>query len=171
MRLECLAQALALTKIQFKGSEFSLENEVFKPFFLQQPGKTWEYFRDFIAAVAEHVSCAMCMHCGKISTISLRPLLESCECAMCVHALWENFCDFVAAIAKHVSCAMCMHCGKISAILLWPLPESCECAMCACIVGKFPRFRCGHCQACELCCVHALWENFRDFVAAIARIM
>ena len=107
-----------------KSSEFSLENEVFKPFFLQQPGKTWEYFCDFIAAVAEHVSCAMCMHCGKFSVISLRPL-----------------------------------------------PESCECAMCACIVGKFLQFRCGHCRVCELCCVHALWENFHDFVAAIAGIM
>ena len=26
-------------------------------------------------------------------------------------------------------------------------------------------------RACELCYVHALWENFRDFVAAIAGIM
>ena len=43
----------------------------------------WENFRDFIVAIAKHVSCAMCMHCGKISVILLQPLLESCECAMC----------------------------------------------------------------------------------------
>ena len=36
----------------------------------------WEIFRDFIAAVAEHVSCAMWEH-----------------------ALWEIFRDFVAAVA------------------------------------------------------------------------
>ena len=64
----------------------------------------WEIFRDFVVAIAEHVSCAVCMHCGKISAISLQPLPESCECAMCVHALWENFRDFIAAVAEHVLC-------------------------------------------------------------------
>ena len=41
----------------------------------------------------------MCMHCGKISAISLRPLPSMC-------------------------CAMRMHCGKFSAISLRPLPLS-----------------------------------------------
>ena len=70
----------------------------------------WENFRDFIAAVAEHVSYAcVSMHCGKISAISLRRLPSMCCANLCVS----------------------MHCGKISAISLRPLPESCELCVCA----------------------------------------
>jgi hypothetical protein len=35
------------------GFQFSLENEVFKPNFFYSWAKRWEYFRDFIAAIAE----------------------------------------------------------------------------------------------------------------------
>ena len=86
----------------------------------------WENFHDFVVAIAEHVSCAVCMHCGKISAILLRPLPESCECAMCA-CIVGKFPRF--------------HCGRCRACVV----------LCACIVGNFPQFRCGRCHClCRL---------------------
>jgi hypothetical protein len=91
-------------------------------------GGVWEYFRDFVAAVAGlcHVSCGFGFAC-----------------------VWENFRDFVAAVAGFVSCelwlwiALC-GCGKFSAISLRLLPECCAVGFGLC--GKILRFRCGGCR-------------------------
>ena len=105
LKLALGAQVLYRREYVKLGSEFSLENEVFKLIFFNSQAKH-----------------------GNISTISLWLLPGSCElCFICT--MW--------------------HCGKFSMISLWLLPS----------MWVVP---------CSMLCVHALWEIFHDFVAAIA---
>jgi len=90
--------------------------------------KSWEYFRDFVAAVAKSLNHVVVVFvvvaCGNVSVVLLR-VLPPDWIVLCV---WEKFRDFVAAVAGscHVRCGFglcaCV-CGNISTILLRLLPD------------------------------------------------
>jgi len=88
--------------------------------------KSWEYFRDFVAAVAESLNhvvvVALAFDCMWECLLRLLPP-DYVACILCV---WEKFRDFVAAVAGscHVSCGFGLcKCGNISLILLRLLPD------------------------------------------------
>jgi len=94
--------------------------------------KSWEYFRDFVAAVAESLNHVVVVFvvvaCGNVSVVLLCCGLRVLPPDWIVLCVWEKFRDFVAAVAGscHVRCGFglcaCV-CGNISAILLRLLPD------------------------------------------------